>query len=40
MGDSLEAAQRTSVDFEVHATGADDGKISLVEDGQVLATPC
>ena len=39
MGDSLEAAQRTSVDFEVHATGADQGRISLVEDGQVSALP-
>ena len=39
MGDSLEAAQQTSVDFEVHETGADHGKISLVEDGHVLAIP-
>ena len=39
MGDSLEAAQQTSVDFEVHETGADQGKISLVEDGQVSAIP-
>jgi hypothetical protein len=37
MGDSLEAAQQTSIDFEVQETGADDGKISVVEDGQVLA---
>lgn len=39
MGDSLEADQQTSIDFEVHETGADDGKISVVEDGQVLAIP-
>jgi hypothetical protein len=39
MGDSLEAAQQTSVDFEVHETGADQGKISLVEDGHVLEIP-
>ena len=39
MGDFLEAAQQTSVDFEIHETGADDGKISLIEDGQVLTTP-
>lgn len=37
MGDSLEAAGKTSIDFEVHETGADKGKISLVEDGRVLA---
>jgi hypothetical protein len=36
MGDSLEATSQTSVDFEVHETGADDGKISLVEDGHLL----
>jgi len=39
MGDSLEAATQMPVDFEVQETGADDGKISLIEDGQVLATP-
>jgi hypothetical protein len=39
MGDSLEAAQQTSVDFEVHETGANNGKISVVEDGHVLAIP-
>jgi hypothetical protein len=39
MGDSLEAAEHTSIEFEVHETGADDGKISLVEDGHVLGAP-
>jgi hypothetical protein len=39
MGDSLEAAQHAPVDFEVHETGADDGKMSLVEDGHVLVAP-
>jgi hypothetical protein len=39
MGDSLEAAERTAVDFEVHETGADEGKISLVEDGHVFDIP-
>jgi len=36
MGDSIEAEQQISVDFEVHETGADDGKISLIEDGHAL----
>lgn len=39
MGDSLEATQQTSVDFEVHVAGADDGKISIVEDGHVMELP-
>lgn len=39
MGDSLEAGQHTSIDFEVHEDGADEGKISLIEDGHVLNIP-
>lgn len=39
MGDSLGAPRQTLVDFEVHETGADKGRISLVEDGQVSALP-
>ena len=39
MGDPLEAAEQTSVDFEVLETGADEGKISLVEDGHVFEIP-
>jgi hypothetical protein len=39
MGDSLDMAQQTSVDFDVHETGADNGRISLVEDGHVLEVP-
>jgi hypothetical protein len=39
MGDPLEAPQQTSVEFDVHETGADDGKISLIEDGHVLEIP-
>jgi hypothetical protein len=39
MGDCLEASRQASVEFEVHETGADDGKISLVEDGHVLDAP-
>ena len=38
MGDSLDAAQQTSIDLTVHETGADEGRISLVEDGHALAT--
>ena len=36
MGDSTEADQQTSIDFEVRESGADEGKISLIEDGRVL----
>src|SRR6185437_10845169 len=36
MGDTMEAGQQISIDFEVHETGADDGKISLIEDGRLL----
>lgn len=39
MGDVLDAAQQAAIDFEVHETGADEGKISLVEDGHVLESP-
>jgi hypothetical protein len=39
MGDFLKATQQTAIDFDVHETGADDGKISLVEDGLVLSIP-
>ncbi len=37
MGDSMEAAQQISIDFEVHEEGADEGKISLIKDGHPLA---
>lgn len=36
MGDSLEVDQQTVIDFEVRESGADEGKISLVEDGHIL----
>jgi hypothetical protein len=39
MGDSLEATRQASVDFEVHESNADEGKISLVEDGHALTSP-
>ena len=39
MGDSLEVAQQSPVEFEVHEVGADEGKMSLVEDGHLLAAP-
>lgn len=38
MGDSLEADQQASVEFVVHESGAEEGKISLIEDGHMLAT--
>lgn len=37
MGDFLEAAPQSSVNFTVQTSGADEGKITLIEDGQVLA---
>lgn len=39
MGDSVEAAPLTSIEFDVHTTGVDAGKISLIEDGHVFAIP-
>jgi hypothetical protein len=39
MGDSVDVGARVPVEFEVNVTGADSGKISLVEDGHVLENP-
>ena len=39
MGDSTEAGQQTSIDFEVRESGADERKISLIEDGHPLDIP-
>lgn len=39
MGDFLQASPQTSIDFEVNEVGANEGKISLIEDGRVLTAP-
>jgi hypothetical protein len=36
MGDSLDAPKGTTVDFEVHAAGPDQGKVTLLEDGHEI----
>jgi hypothetical protein len=37
MGDSMEVGQQISIDFDVQEKGADEGKISVIEDGHPLA---